>query len=124
MWIFTQDGYISAVAKGPADRPIVARARDRQSLELLAEMTSSEIKFSPTGDYQYRVFVTREELTQFMTLSIEMLDYDNFKDRIAVTRGDDFHHACGEVWTVMNSVQDDEARQWYTDRYAARQQKA
>ena len=124
MWIFTQDGYISAVAKGPADKPIVARARDRQSLEVLADMADAEIEFTPLADYQYRVYVTRDMLTEFLALSVEALDYTNFKDRIAVTRGHEFHHACGDVWVAMNEIKDDEAREYYAERYATRRRGA
>lgn len=110
MWIFTQDGFVSAVDNGQVPGKLAVRARDKQSLELLADLTRQEIKVSTHRDYPYRVFVTKEELSDFMLAQVESLDYSNFKDRVHETRGSGFAHACGRVWEAMLDVTDDEAR--------------
>jgi len=120
MWVFTQTGYISVVDKGQHAGYLTARSRDKQSLAILSEIADSPIEFTPMADYQYRTVVKREHLTEFLTQQVETLNYSNFKDQIWQTRGDDFHHACGDVWVAMNAIKDEEAQEWYADRYAER----
>jgi hypothetical protein len=120
MWVFTQTGYISVVDKGQHTGYLTARSRDKQSLAILSEIADSPIEFTPMADYQYRTLVKREHLTEFLTQQVETLNYSNFKDQIWQTRGDDFHHACGDVWVAMNAIKDEEAQEWYADRYAER----
>ncbi len=106
MWIFTQDGFVSAVDNGMEPGKLAVRARDKESLALLAELTGAEIQEFEGTDYEYRVHVTREELTKWMTMNIETLDYSNFKNRVWASRGEVFHDACSEVWGVMLQVSD------------------
>lgn len=120
MWVFTQTGFISVVDNNQREGYLTARSRDRQSLNTLREIADSPIEFTPMRDYQYRTFVKREHLTEFLTQQVETLNYGNFKDQIWDTRGDDFHHACGDVWVAMNAIKDEEAQQWYAERYSKR----
>lgn len=108
------------VDKGQHTGYLTARSRDKQSLAILSEIADSPIEFTPMADYQYRTVVKREHLTEFLTQQVETLNYSNFKDQIWQTRGDDFHHACGDVWVAMNAIKDEEAQEWYADRYAER----
>jgi|694.fasta_scaffold76474_6 hypothetical protein len=120
MWVFSQDGFISAVDNGAKPGYLAVRARDRKSLVPLSELAESEIEFTPSRDYQYRVYVTREMFQDFMQLSIETLDYKNFKDRLKVSRGSKFAQAAGTVWATMHDVTDAEYNEWYADQYNAR----
>ena len=113
MWVFTQTGFISVVDYGTKGGYLTARSRDRQSLEILSEIADSRIEFTPARDYQYRTLVKREDLSEFLTLQVETLNYSNFKDQVHDTLGDTYYHACGDVWVAMNAVTDDEARNWY-----------
>jgi len=106
MWVFTQDGYISVVDNNDSPGKLTVRARDKQSLELLADFVASPIIELRGRDYEYRVYVTREEFVKFMTMHIEHLDYSNFKNRIWATRGDTYHDACSDVWGAMLQVSD------------------
>lgn len=106
MWVFTQDGFISAVDNNQVHGKLAVRARDKKSLELLSEMTGQPIVELKYSDYEYRVYVTRDEFTQFMVSQIDRLTYGNFKNRIWQTRGDVFHDACSEVWETMLQVAD------------------
>lgn len=110
MWIFTQDGFISAVDNGHVPGKLAVRARDKKSLELLAAITSQEITKNKNTDYPYRVFVTKDEFTAFLASHVDALDYPNFKSRVYATRGEKFAHACSEVWGAMLGVTDKEAR--------------
>jgi hypothetical protein len=109
MWIFTQDGFVSVVDKEEVPGTVVVRARDRMSLEPIAELFETEIVPSPLSDYQYRTHVTRQQLIEWMTLNIQTFDYDNFKTRVYATRGAEFAHVLSNVWDVMNDVADDES---------------
>lgn len=109
MWVFTQDGFISAVDNGHVPDKLTVRARDKQSLALLADITQQEIKQSTKSDYPYRVYVTKAEFSDFLLGHVDELDYPNFKDRVYTSRGYDFAHACGKVWAAMLEVTDEEA---------------
>jgi hypothetical protein len=109
MWVFTQDGFISAVDNGHVPGKLAIRGRDKKSLELLAALTQQDIIQSKDSDYPYRVFVTREEFSNFLLAHVDTIDYSNFKDRVYATRGSKFASACGKVWSAMINVTDKEA---------------
>lgn len=106
MWIFTSTGFLSAVRK--YDRPdvITVRSRDRKSLEPLAETAGVEIAVSPFGDYPYRAFIEPEVFTKWVAKQADEIDYDNFKNRVAHTRGYEFTDALHNVWVAMLAVED------------------
>jgi CRISPR/Cas system CSM-associated protein Csm3 (group 7 of RAMP superfamily) len=89
---------------------MMVRARDAESLQDLADLSGEKIKSTPTGDYPYRVVVTDSILTEWMSRSIEIADYTNFKSRVAVSRGHGFADALMLVWSVMHDVEDSNAR--------------
>ena len=106
MWVFTSTGFVSAVRK--ADRPdvITVRSRDRKSLEPLATKAKVEIKVSPYGDYPYRAFVEPAAFTEWVAEQANEMDYDNFKNKVAKTRGYDYTHALHDVWVAMLATED------------------
>jgi hypothetical protein len=110
MWVFTQDGFISAVDNGYVPGKLAVRARDKQSLQLLSTVTGEEIIKLTHTDYPYRTHVTKEQFTEFLATHVEDIDYKNFKDRVYTSRGKDFAGACGNVWDAMLDVTDAEAR--------------
>jgi hypothetical protein len=109
MWIFTEDGFISAVDNGMEPGKLAVRARDKKSLSLLSEITGERIVSFRGTDYPYRVHVTREQLASFLVANVDTMDYSNFKNRVYDTRGSKFARACGKVWEAMLDVTDDEA---------------
>jgi hypothetical protein len=104
--VFSGTGFVSAVRK--ADRPdvITVRSRDRKSLEPLAQTAGVEIWVSPYGDYPYRAFVEPAVFTQWLAEQANEIDYDNFKNKVAKTRGYDFVGALHNVWVAMLDVED------------------
>jgi hypothetical protein len=106
MWVFTQTGFVSAVRKADALSKITVRSRDKQSLEVLAELSETEIIETPYADYGYRVLVSDDIYKVWLATTVDMLDYDNFKNRISKSRGHVFHHALGNVWSEMLAVAD------------------
>lgn len=124
MWIFTSTGFVSAVQyKGKTDT-LVVRARDRESLESLALEADKDIITAQGTDYFYRVIVSRSVFETWMSNQLQNLDYGNFKDEVYITRGKDFAHALGEVWSVMLQVEDDECKSYYNQRYNSYLKKA
>ena len=111
MWIFTKDGFVSAVRKKEYPDFITVRARDRQSLTGLAELAEAEIAKSPDGDYPYRVFVKPEVFANWVTEEALDIDYHNFKTKVSQVRGWDFVAALHDVWTAMLQVEDADARE-------------
>ena len=111
MWVFTETGFVSAVRKVDAPSKITVRSRDKQSLEVLAELSETEIIETPYADYGYRVLVSDDIYKVWLTTTVDMLDYDNFKNRIWKTRGNVFHDALGNVWTEMLAVADSDERE-------------
>jgi hypothetical protein len=89
---------------------MMVRARDLESLQDLADLSGEKINNTPTGDYPYRVVVSDKVLTEWMSRSIEIADYDNFKSRVAVSRGYNFAHTLMSVWSAMHDVEDANAR--------------
>jgi len=110
MWIFTETGFVSAVRHYDDLNLVVVRARDAQSLEVLAELAETPVEKTPENDYPYRVSVKDETLKFWLSTTVDMLDYTNFKDRVAVSRGDAYHRALSDVWTTMHEVSDGGAR--------------
>lgn len=105
MWIFTETGFVSAVRKHDAPTKVTVRARDRRSLLELSELSGTEIVETPHADYRFRVLVDDMVFKTWFTTAVDMLDYDNFKNRVWETRGDEFHDALGRVWSVMYALQ-------------------
>lgn len=110
MWIFTETGFISAVAHRDDNRFMMVRGRDKLSLEPLAELAGTEVEFTPNADYSWRVTVHKQDLYEFMEKAISDASYDNFKNRVTKTRGARFVRALHEVWEVMHGVEDDAAK--------------
>lgn len=106
MWIFTQDGFVSAVASDKDHTKVVVRARDKQSLEMLSDMLGEPVVELPGRDYEYRLFVDRGAFTNWLLAQADSIDYTNFKNRVWQTRGDVYHDACSAVWGEMLAVSD------------------
>ena len=106
MWVFSGTGFVSAVRKHDRPDVITVRSRDRKSLEPLAEKANVEIKVSPYGDYPYRAFVEPAVFTEWVAEQADEIDYENFKNRVAKTRGYDFVHALHNVWVAMLGAED------------------
>ena len=107
MWIFTTSGFVSAVYK---DGALQVRARDRKSLAPLAKQTGADILATPLADYPYRIAITNEQFSKWISAQAMAIDYKNFKSEVAATRGYDFAHPLMKVWSAMHEVEDAGAR--------------
>ena len=107
MWVFTTSGFLSAVYK---DGALQVRARDRKSLDALAKSTGAPIVATPLADYPYRIAITNEQFSNWLSQQAISIDYKNFKSEIADTRGYGFAKPLNQVWSVMHEVEDVQAR--------------
>jgi muramidase (phage lysozyme) len=107
MWLFTNTGFVSAVSNG---QDLMVRARDKESLEPLAEAAKTEIMSTPKNDYPYRVIVTHEIFSKWAAHMASGITYKNFKSEVSATRGYDFAHPLMKVWSAMHQVEDAGAR--------------
>lgn len=110
MWVFTQHGFISAVQHFDDATKIVVRSRDKQTLEVIADLYELEILSTPGNDYPYRVHATREQFSNYLLTEVDLLDYTNYKNRLHDSRGDRYYGAASKVWSAMHDVEDWSAR--------------
>lgn len=113
MWIYTPTGFISAVAKSKNSADLTVRARDRQSLDGLVELSGTKAALGGGTDYPYRVVVSRAVFTHWLTTQVAELDYSNFKNEAAAVRGYDYAHVLGRVWTDNLELEDQESAEYY-----------
>lgn len=107
MWLFTNTGFVSAVSNG---KDLMVRARDRESLEALADAAKTEIICTPLSDYPYRVIVGHEIFSMWVAHMARGINYKNFKSEVAATRGYDFARPLMKVWSAMHEIEDAGAR--------------
>jgi UDP-3-O-acyl-N-acetylglucosamine deacetylase len=107
MWVFTTSGFLSAVYK---DGALQVRARDRKSLDALAKSTGATIIATPLADYPYRIAITNQQFSNWLSQQARAIDYKNFKSEVADTRGYGFAKPLNQVWSVMHDVEDAKAR--------------
>jgi formylmethanofuran dehydrogenase subunit D len=108
MWLFTTSGFISIVEKDA--NHLAVRARDSLSLSSLAQSYDVVIRKTPTADYPYRVFITKDQFKNWLSNQPGQIQYKNFKSEVTITRGKKFSHALLKVWSAMHLVEDKEAR--------------
>lgn len=101
MWIFTDTGFISAVRKPWNKDKITVRARDKKSLAEFVERYGAKIDTTTHTDYPHRVVLEDADYKDWLVSKVDDLDYDNFKNQVAKTRGKDFAHLLGGVWGEM-----------------------
>lgn len=106
MWLFTETGFVSAVCDFQDKNTMVVRARDKKSLEAISKTYGKEVIELSKSDYAYRVFLTKEELTDWMSRAIADANYTNYKSRMEQTRGYVFVDALHDVWSVMMKTTD------------------
>lgn len=101
MWLFTDNGFVSAIRYKNDKNEITVRARDKRSLEELIETFDAKVITLPNTDYPYRVIISDEDWAGWVASKALTIDYPNFKNRVYQTRGKKFAHLLSDVWAVM-----------------------
>jgi hypothetical protein len=116
MWLFTQYGCFSVVAKrepnGTASKTqIWIRARSVKHLEALRERMNGKwcIDQRDDADYQWRMTVSRKQWFHIADTLAREIDYHNFKNRVLQREGGTrYEHLLHHVWQLV--------RQWLDER--------
>lgn len=103
MWLFTANGFVSAVAHRDKPGMLLVRARRRDDLLGIAEHAGAEIIETPRADYRWRCEVPREAFAEFCRRQAMAIDYDNFKDACHGEPARD--RALMQVWSAMHAIQ-------------------
>ncbi len=106
MWLFTEEGFFSAVAGRDNEDQIVVRARDRDDLVRLLDTYWAASYYRPEildegGDYPHRVVMGRDEWAEIVQEAAQKIDYTNFKDMVHDTLGPDRAHTYLRVWSAL-----------------------
>ncbi|MFA6700588.1 MAG: hypothetical protein WCS28_10530 [Thiomicrospira sp.] len=115
MWIFTSNGFVSAVAHRTKSNHLMVRARAKEHLAGLAQRVGAQPEHTPDADYEWRVTVSRKVFEGYVLEQIKAIDYDNFKDSIRTSAANsimggvevdadlvgDYHAACSKTWGAM-----------------------
>lgn len=106
MWVFTPQGFYSAVVHRDDPSLVLVRARAREDLEnLQAQLPGLVIFEDEAADYLYRSIVKREDWKRALGELADAMDYDNFKDAVTERQGEERHRLYIRVWGVMLSLQ-------------------
>jgi hypothetical protein len=114
MWVFTSEGFYSAVIeqRGKNKGKIIVRAREPGALELLRDRympALGETSIMPKGvtaDYRYRAWIDRADFADGMAEIARQIDYPNFKSEAAHRRGyGPFEKMLHGVWSLTAKLQ-------------------
>lgn len=105
MWVFTTDGFFSAVQKPGDPNVLTVRSRTREDAEDLAERFGLTVQHTPDGDYAYRVVVPRAKFAEYVAEAARGIDYSNFKDAVAERQGHDRARIYADVWAAVLRLQ-------------------
>lgn len=122
MWLFTRSGFFS-VTRTPDDNKMQIRARVKDHLLRLKSRLGLRNKVIHTNkaDYLYRIIVSEGVwLKVAAQLSLDALDYSNFKKEAAAEFGinDPYVVALHNVWAQMARLELERPNEWsqYQDR--------
>ena len=106
MWLFTTDGFYSAVTHREALDTVVVRARARDDvLRLIEAVDQGTLNETPHRGYRFRVCLPRDTWSAYVAAAAQAIDYPNFKAAIAERQGADRAHVYGAVWAAMFALQ-------------------
>jgi hypothetical protein len=87
---------------------LLVRSRDRQSLTDFCARTGIDdvgIEENRAADYRFRVSCSDRTLTDFVAITVQDLDYSNFK-RVASTKGRAWHDVLLGIWRLTRNLPD------------------
>lgn len=110
MWIFTKNGFFSAVQHFEDANLIHVRARFRGDLERLCAAHNVEARVSetPANDYPFRMDFDRDVWTRIVAAEADGIDYSNFKG--AVHEGTSRDRAYMNVWAALRQAEEPRRR--------------
>jgi hypothetical protein len=118
MWLFTETGFLSAVAHFEDPEVLVVRAREETSLRRLSVAAETAIVPTPANDYPFRIHVGRDVFAEWLLEQVSSLNYTNYKSHMVQTRGHEFTEALHAVWAAMHAIETPRVTQEDRDRAA------
>ncbi len=117
MWLFTKQGFFSAVQHKDEPDMIIVRARLKQDAERLAEFVSvtcscdqPAVEQTVAADYLFRLTLPWVQWRDVLAELAMQIDYPNFKDAVHALPDDhDRTWAYLMVWQIMHDLQEEEA---------------
>jgi hypothetical protein len=114
MWIFTPDGFFSAVEHRDDPNKIMVRTRARMHAQRLIDALPEDVtkpglvETPPPADYRFRVTVTREQWVYLVAKFAAEIAYPNFKNEASKRPHPvGFMSALHGVWSKLLGFQDD-----------------
>lgn len=95
MWFCFNDGFVSAVENRNNQHELVVRARRKDILTSL--FPDKMVIVGGSSDYNYRVFVSKEEFSKIVTERIQNIHYSNFKNSV---EDDELHGLYEKFWML------------------------
>ena len=123
MWLTTTLGFYSIVQHHKDDQIFLIRARCKKHLKALVKLAMDHNVLDPTTprpitidkhrDYWFRLFVSKRQMEQIVTLLVQRISYTNFKKAAKVANMDSSREQefLSEVWTAGWNLQHDMQRQ-------------
>jgi len=109
MWVFTEDGFYSAVMYRDNPDYVIVRCRALKDAERLAYWHTArnypvEVEVTPTADYGWRVTMLRRNWSNYVAESAANIGYTNFKAAIAKLNPDRAE-VYADVWATLLDIQ-------------------
>ena len=103
MWVITNKGFYSIVLvndtvitpDNTVDEIFAVRTRDKNHLS--TAFPNKKVFAYEYSDYQFRVYLTKGEVADFMLKAVDSIDYTNFKNSI---KDYSLHEFCTRIWTL------------------------
>lgn len=113
MWIFTKDGFFSAVKDDYCgEDEVTVRARNIEHLRAMLNRTYGPktklkdlILKTKQADYRYRFKMSKHDWTVYVALSAKEIDYATVKNNVGAKGDLLFKEALLDVWYAMNLYQ-------------------
>ena len=106
MWLFTTDGFFSAVSDRNDEGTIIVRSRVRDDAARLVNAVGvGRVTETRDSDYRFRVELPRAAWVAYVAAAAEAIDYPHFKAAVAVRQGASRAHAYADVWAVLRELQ-------------------
>lgn len=108
MWIFTKNGFFSAVQHLDLPDCLLVRARLKGDLNrfITAHNIKTLVQVTPNADYRYRAIIKKTDFAKAVEAEAESIDYSNFKN--AVHDGTPRDTAYMKCWSAMVQAQERE----------------
>lgn len=106
MWLFTKEGFFSAVQHKDDPDTIHVRGRFKGDLERLWRKYLEGgpiVEYTPDNDYPFRMDVSRTSWSIIVEAEAKSIDYENFKN--AVHDGTKRDRAYLDIWAALRRQQ-------------------